>query len=517
MSNELIPRATIEEMVGHRNKAIALYKAAFAKIAEADEAMKAAGAAREPFHAEVYADDRVAEIEAFKSAVKLPDAEQFMHVAERLTDIQFWTWLVQKGDLQRLMDIEAKKQLESQLAYRALRWNPRSSRNELIDDDEAAKSFPPVTVDNVVATIQHFAGDADMIFKRGVANAFSKLDRRFRSHDGFKIGTRLIVDRLFSSWGSGDSLNYSTYGGRFDTLQDIERAFAVLDGRPGESFRSAAWAIEQATRGFRHNASQQFEVTCAYFKIRCFKNGNAHLWMTRPELVRKVNKLLAEYYGEVVGDAKAKEDHFRKTGAPLAKRDFDLFPTPDAVAEKVISAAGLHQYVAKGEPTPPSLRVLEPSAGYGNLAIRAVAAGCRVDCVEIHADRASGLRSLQGIGELYLADFLKLRPNPVYDRVIMNPPFTGERDIDHVMHAMKFLKPGGYLVSVMSAGTEFRETNKAIAFREMAAKNAGRDRWSRNRWFEDLPERSFAEHGTNVNTIIVSLRAPDAPAARAAA
>ncbi len=33
----------------------------------------------------------------------------------------------------------------------------------------------------------------------------------------------------------------------------------------------------------------------------------------------------------------------------------------------------------------------------------------------------------------------------------MNPPFSRQQDIRHVMHAAKFLKPGGRLVAVMGA------------------------------------------------------------------
>ena len=79
----------------------------------------------------------------------------------------------------------------------------------------------------------------------------------------------------------------------------------------------------------------------------------------------------------------------------------------------------------------------------------------------------------------------------------MNPPFDRERDIDHVMHALKFLKPDGFLISIMSAGTEFRETRKSVAFRTLMQKmNA--------RW-RDLPPSSFSTVGTNINTIVLSV------------
>ena len=79
----------------------------------------------------------------------------------------------------------------------------------------------------------------------------------------------------------------------------------------------------------------------------------------------------------------------------------------------------------------------------------------------------------------------------------MNPPFDRERDIDHVTHALKFLKDTGLLIAVMSAGTEFRETAKSRAFRDHMAKlNA--------RW-KDLPTGSFSSVGTNVNTLLLKV------------
>ena len=97
-------------------------------------------------------------------------------------------------------------------------------------------------------------------------------------------------------------------------------------------------------------------------------------------------------------------------------------------------------------------------------------------------------------------DFLAIRPQGLepYDLIVMNPPFDLERDIDHVTHALKFLKPSGSLHAIMSAGTEFRETRKAIAFRALVESMGGK--------FTDMPAGSFAEVGTYVNTVILRLR-----------
>src|SRR5690606_14748674 len=130
------------------------------------------------------------------------------------------------------------------------------------------------------------------IFARGVAECFSDLDRRFRSHDGWKIGSRIILTGAFTESG-----HWNYYYNKRDTILDIERAFLVLDGRevpPG--YGGLVGAIEEARRGGW--GARQTCVENEFFTARIYKNGNAHLWFKRDDLLRKVNRLLADYYGE---------------------------------------------------------------------------------------------------------------------------------------------------------------------------------------------------------------------------
>lgn len=511
--NALIPRNTVEQIVSFRDAAVAAYQGAFDKIAEADKAMKeAAGfwkaAAGEFASSSAYSGD-AQEVKAFFAAVNLPDREQYERTAIRLIDISCWNYLVQMTDLDALMDRKAKDELRE-----SLKWVPENYRHgrgdkyELVNLDELM-GIPPVTVDNIYATIDKWAGEADMIFRRGIATAFSSLDRRFRSHDGFKVGSRMILTRVFSEFGG--SLNY---GSQADTLQDIERTFCILDGKkPSMAYGGIVGQI----RNERSYGIQQSEHHGEYFKVIGYKNGNAHLWFTRDDLVEKVNKLLAEYYGEVIGDAQTREpdDLFRNIKNTPA-RNFGFFPTPDGAAEHL-----LRDFPVLQRADQPRLTILEPSAGTGNLARRCLRSidvldnwsGGRerhqqdfrfdnqVDCVELQPALAGALETSGLYRKVYAKDFLSLTPGVtgLYDRIVMNPPFDMERDIDHVAHAMKFLKPNGILCAIMSAGTEFRETKKAIAFRALMTKL--------NAKWRDLPPASFAEVGTYVNTVMVQVRA----------
>lgn len=177
------------------------------------------------------------------------------------------------------------------------------------------------------------------------------------------------------------------------------------------------------------------------------------------------------------------------------------FPTPAAVVDQMVSEAALT----------PGMTVLEPSAGLGAIASVAAAAGAAVDCVELNGQMAGRLVAAGTYRDVRCADFLDMSPPgaepiaatfqlPAYDRVLMNPPFAGQADIAHVTHALRFVKAGGRLVAVMSAGAQFRENKTAEGFRKLVADCGG--------WIERLPDESFAVSGTSVSTVLAVIPAP---------
>jgi hypothetical protein len=85
----------------------------------------------------------------------------------------------------------------------------------------------------------------------------------------------------------------------------------------------------------------------------------------------------------------------------------------------------------------------------------------------------------------------------------MNPPFYGVHWMEHVMHAYDFLTPRGTLVAVLPYTAESGDSEKHDTFRAWAAERAG---WRRNRLFSDLPAESFAESGTRVSTVYLTLQ-----------
>lgn len=462
-TTEIVPRASVESIVAHRDRALNLYGKAHDAMLIAAEAIAAANDAGRMAAPRVnsFNSDNEASRRHLLEGVKVPERDIYLADVRKVTDTSVWAHVIEMTDLEMVMDKKAKQQFRTQLNE-----NP-----------------PEVTVENIYATLETFLADAGTIFRRGIANCFSALDRRFKSHDGFKIGGRVILDRMYDEHGF---MNY--HRDMESTLVDIERTFSIIDGgKVPASYTSIVGQLKSSR--YTGSGARQGEVENEYFTVRVFKNGNCHVWFRRDDLVEKVNKLLAEYYGAVVPDGMEPEDDggLNTPKTSLAK-NYGFFPTPDDAAKRLIDDANL-----KGK------TVLEPSAGTGNLARAAAAQGATVDCIEIHPERAAVLKGDKTYRWVCCADFLTMQPsgNELYDVVLMNPPFDRERDIDHVMHAIKFLKPDGMLLAIMSAGTEFRETRKSVAFRAHIEKMHGH--------FSDLPEGSFASVGTNINTVILKV------------
>ncbi|MGO7089458.1 DUF4942 domain-containing protein [Rhizobium leguminosarum] len=450
--NQLITRASIAEIARHRDAALSAFQRARAAEAEAKEQM----------------DEAVAMLKvAAPFAAGLFSTREVKDLTDRhYIDGRVWDSVIHSTELNHLMDKKAKDELRQQLMTDA----------------------PEFTEDNAYATIEHFAAEAGMIFRRGIAEMFSNLDRRFRSHSGWKIGGRVILNNMF---GVDGWWNY--HRDHRSTLQDIERTFLIIDGRkPVADYAGIVGELDNARR-LDGRGARQTEVHSEFYTVRIFKNGNAHLWFKRDDLVAKANRMISEYYGEVIPEERKHEDDggLHDPKREMAK-NFGFFPTPDSLAERTIDVSSL--YHREG-----TLRVLEPSAGTGQLSKRARRESTVVDCIECQPHLANDLKAAGIYGRVICADFLAINPSAtgLYDRVIMNPPFDRERDIDHVMHALKFLKDDGLLVAIMSAHTEFAETRKAIAFRDHIAKLNG--------VFSDNPMNSFASVGTNVNTITLKV------------
>lgn len=180
------------------------------------------------------------------------------------------------------------------------------------------------------------------------------------------------------------------------------------------------------------------------------------------------------------------------------KKEYQFFATPAALAERMVSMAELGETEGK-----PYGDILEPSAGQGAIvkAIHDATDGAvTVYCYELMDINRSILEKMPGV-KLIGDDFMMAASVVQYDRIIANPPFTKNQDIDHIQLMYNLLKPGGVMVSLASPSWTFGSQKKHVEFRQWLT--------DLDAHIEDIPADTFKESGTSIRTVLIKIRKPE--------
>jgi SAM-dependent methyltransferase len=360
--------------------------------------------------------------------------------------------------------------------------------------ERAMEDPPELTFDNAKATFGDYLQRPRHHILRGLAEVFADLDPAYKSHSKVKIGVKGLPKRvILSSFG-----DYSDTYGR-GKLRDIVNALAAYRGQPlmdwiefsaiNEAHKKGEDAVLDGRPIEVYGKEEPQPMPDRGIWIRKFSNGNAHVFFA-PDTLRDINKALAEFYGEVLPDAEEDDSdpQARKPRASTAvSKDLQFYWSPADVIDRALDFANVYNLNEWRNNPPEPSRVLEPSCGDGRIMDAIRARGHRAFGIEYHAGRAAAARA-KGHNVL-TSNFLECPPKAEYDIVVMNPPFAGRHYVKHVRHALKFLKPGGVLVSILPATAHYDHGELGGEWR-------------------DLPVASFAEAGTNVPTGLLKMRAP---------
>lgn len=82
-----------------------------------------------------------------------------------------------------------------------------------------------------------------------------------------------------------------------------------------------------------------------------------------------------------------------------------------------------------------------------------------------------------------------------FDRIVANPPFSKNQDIDHVKHMYSMLNTGGRLVAIMSKHWQLSENKKESEFKDWLD-------WIDSEVIE-IEAGAFKNSGTNIASVIV--------------
>ncbi|HDH7183861.1 TPA: DUF4942 domain-containing protein [Escherichia coli] len=199
----------------------------------------------------------------------IENTDKALPAITRNIDRNIWRDLMLKSGMMALMDAEAREQ-----------W-----RQNLEECD-----LPTISEANVLSTFEQLHLNKMDVFERGIINVFKGLSWDYKTNNPCSFGKKIIISNLvkYDKWGY--NLNW---GWQRDRLADLERMLTILEGQSiPDSRADVIRRLDDHIHENRHSTHYEDKM----FSIKYFQKGTAHIIFNRPDLVDKLNGIIARHY-----------------------------------------------------------------------------------------------------------------------------------------------------------------------------------------------------------------------------
>ncbi len=199
--------------------------------------------------------------------------ETAMKAITRNLDREIWRGLMQRSGMLSLMDAQARDTW-----YRSLEYD----------------NFPEISEANIWSTFEQLHQNKDDVFERGVINVFRVLSWNYKTNSPCKFGSKIIVNNLvrWDRWGF-----HLNSGQQAERLTDLERMLHLFSGKPiPDNRENITIHLDEHIQSVQGKEDYEDEM----FSIRYFKKGSAYITFRKPELVDRLNDIIAEHYPDML-------------------------------------------------------------------------------------------------------------------------------------------------------------------------------------------------------------------------
>ncbi len=205
------------------------------------------------------------------------ERDNYLRDFTKRLDAQLWQRLMHESGLRTFMDAKARDE-----------WD-----KAIIDI-----KTPELTLANIEATFARLHETRGEMFERGVIEVFKGLSWDYKSNMPHKFGKRIVISFFMDSYG------VTTGYAQADRLADMERVMHMLDGKPVPDHRCGiVQKCGEIQRQWIKTSNFKREAQDDYFRVKWFKNRNGHFYFKRPDLVDRMNKILAKHYPDALPPA----------------------------------------------------------------------------------------------------------------------------------------------------------------------------------------------------------------------
>ena len=265
-AGEVIPSLPVERIVAQRERGVTAFLEGVALIREA-QTILAEASGRSWFSGL----SKIVENSLCSDRSETREAALKRSIC-RIADRDIWTRLMNDTGMFTLMSEAQRKAWDQQL----------------YSDD-----CPEITPDNVIATFRQLNASKGETFEQGVIDVFRNLSWDYKTNNPRYLGKRIIIDSVLDNH-RGLYFSVRTYAQ--NRINDLARPFLILDGKSVPDFRVSEGANldEFISQGGAASVGEVF--TCEYFTVRAYKKGSAHITFIRPDLVDRINDIIARHY-----------------------------------------------------------------------------------------------------------------------------------------------------------------------------------------------------------------------------
>jgi len=180
-------------------------------------------------------------------------------------DRQCWAYLMDQSGLRIYMDATARAE-----------WQTFLHKDQ----------FPPLTQETIDEAFNRLTANSLNMLERGVIECFKTLSWDYKTNNPCAFGKKII--RSLGNW---QNYFFSANDTTLIGIGDLSRMFHLLEGTPIPEYKhSLELKLREAC------AQRQTAVADNHVSVKLYKNGNAHITFLKPELVEKLNKVLAKHY-----------------------------------------------------------------------------------------------------------------------------------------------------------------------------------------------------------------------------
>lgn len=157
-----------------------------------------------------------------------------------------------------------------------------------------SESPEPFTRELAASTFYNLFHRRYETLREGIVDIFCSLDRKYKSHDPFKVGKRIILGHVATGNVGWDCRKTA------DQIDDLWRYCCLMDGVDPSGFNH-----DEMPTAKMFDRENKTEFIFDYFRVKFHGNGNVHLWLDQNSvMLERINNLIAEHFGaEAIRDS----------------------------------------------------------------------------------------------------------------------------------------------------------------------------------------------------------------------